>query len=296
MDLARFRVPEGKKVSLKDWPTRVDPLCVSKADYKRRLKKQVKELSDLQEVFYADNRHALLLIFQGMDTSGKDSAIQNVMSGVNPQGCHVTSFKHPSAGELAHDFLWRTAQALPERGKIGVFNRSHYEEVLIVRVHPEILLSQRVPGGPLGEGIDAREVREKMSFWDQRYRSIRDFEGHLGRNGTKIVKFFFHLSKEEQRERFLARIDEPDKNWKFSAGDVEERKFWDEYMRAYEDCLGATSTADAPWYVVPADRKADARMIVSAAVLDALRSLKPSYPKVSPQRRQQLQSLRKSLA
>ena len=296
IDLARFRVPEGGKVKLKDWPTRIEPFCGTKAGYKKQLKKQVDALSDLQKAFYASNRYALLLIFQGMDASGKDSAIAQVMSGVNPQGCQVTSFKHPSAGELAHDFLWRTAQALPERGRIGIFNRSHYEEVLIVRVHPEILLSQAIPGGPEPDGLTPGQLRNKISFWLGRYESIRGFEAHLCRNGTRIVKFFLHLSKEEQRKRFLERIDESDKNWKFNAADLEERKFWDDYMKAYEDCLSATSTGQAPWYVVPADNKNDARLIISEAVLDAMRGLNPAYPRVSAERRRELRSFRRSLA
>jgi PPK2 family polyphosphate:nucleotide phosphotransferase len=232
-----FRVQEGVKVKLDKWPTRVKPVYQSKELYQELLDKQVGELSTLQQLHYASNRYAVLLIFQAMDAAGKDGAIKHVMSGVNPQGCQVFSFKHPSATELEHDFLWRTTQALPERGRIGIFNRSYYEEVLIVRVHPEILRSQGLPQG----------VLDKKTIWKERYRSIVDLENHLYRNGTRIIKFFLHLSQEEQRKRFLDRIDEPEKNWKFSLADIEERKFWKQYMQAYEACLSATSTKIAPW-------------------------------------------------
>lgn len=280
-----FRVPPGEKVNLKRWPTMVKPICKSKKHYKKLLEAQVGELSELQRLHYASNRHALLLIFQAMDAAGKDGAIRHVMSGVNPQGCQVFSFKQPSAEELEHDFLWRTTRCLPERGRIGIFNRSYYEEVLIVRVHPELLGNQGLPD----------ELLNEKTIWKRRYRSILDLEEHLHRNGTRVVKFFLHLSKDEQRRRFLARIDEPDKNWKFSLADVQERKFWNEYMRAYEDCLGATSTAHAPWYVVPADDKENARLIVSQIVLDAFRELKLAYPKTTAKRRAELKSIRQQL-
>ena len=243
-------------------------------------------MSALQQLLYASNRYAVLLIFQAMDAAGKDGAIKHVMSGVNPQGCQVFSFKHPSPTELQHDFLWRTTRDLPERGRIGIFNRSYYEEVLIVRVHREILLSEGLPDAP---GDD-------NAVWHDRYRSIADLERHLHGNGTRIIKFFLHLSKEEQRKRFLERIDEPEKNWKFSLADVEERKFWKQYMKAYEECLDATSTSGAPWYVVPADDKKNARLIVSQIVLDALEELKMTYPKTSEERREELLSIRKRLA
>jgi PPK2 family polyphosphate:nucleotide phosphotransferase len=242
-------------------------------------------LSSLQRLHYASNRYALLLIFQAMDAAGKDGAIRHVMSGVNPQGCQVFSFKQPSAEELEHDFLWRTTRRLPERGRIGIFNRSYYEEVLIVRVHPEILLGQGLPD----------ELLYEEAVWKGRYRSIVDLEKHLHRNGTRILKFFLHLSKDEQRKRFLDRIDEPDKNWKFSLSDIHERKYWTHYMKAYEDCLHATSTHDAPWYVVPADDKENARLIVSQIVLDALNELKMAYPKTTAKRRRELKSIRKQL-
>jgi PPK2 family polyphosphate:nucleotide phosphotransferase len=281
-----FRVQEGAGVDLKKWPTRVAPVYQTNADYQELLGKHVKALSAQQELLYASDCYAILLIFQAMDAAGKDGAIQHVMSGVNPQGCQVFSFKHPSATELKHDFLWRTTRDLPERGRIGIFNRSYYEEVLITRVHPEILR---------GEGLPPKLADEK-TLWRDRYRSIVNLEEHLDRNGTRVVKFFLHLSKEEQRKRFIDRIDHPGKNWKFSQADIEERKFWKDYMRAYEKCLAATSTKRAPWYVVPADDKLNARLIVSRIVLDTVEALELSYPKTSPARRRELLSLRKSLA
>ena len=280
-----FRVQEGKKVSLDKWPTRVKPVYKTKETYKALLEKQVEELSEQQRLYYASNRYAVLLIFQAMDAAGKDGAIRHVMSGINPQGCQVFSFKHPSATELEHDFMWRTSQCLPERGRIGIFNRSYYEEVLIVRVHPEILRAQGLPDGLIDE----------KTIWQERYRSIVDLENHLYRNGTRVIKFFLHLSREEQRKRFLDRIDEPEKNWKFSQADIEERKFWKEYMRAYEACLSATSTKKAPWYVVPADDKENARLIVSRIILDTFKVLKMRYPETGAKRRQELLSIRQQL-
>lgn len=281
-----FRVRPGEKVKLRDWPTLVKPFCSSKKRYQKLLGEHVEELSSLQRLHYASNRYALLLIFQGMDAAGKDGAIRHVMSGVNPQGCQVFSFKQPSADELEHDFLWRTTRRLPERGQIGIFNRSYYEEVLIVRVHPEILRDQGLPA----------ELRDEKTIWKERYRSIVDVEEHLHRNGTRIVKVFLHLSKEEQQDRFLERIDEPDKNWKFNLSDIHERKYWKHYMKAYEDCLNATSTHHAPWYVVPADDKENARLIVSQIVLVVLNELKMAYPKTTTKRRRELKSIRKLLA
>jgi PPK2 family polyphosphate:nucleotide phosphotransferase len=280
-----FQVQEGEKVNLKKWPTLVEPVYKSKKEYKKYLGEHVDELSELQRLHYASNRYAVLLIFQAMDAAGKDGAIRHVMSGVNPQGCQVFSFKHPSATELEHDFLWRTTRSLPERGRIGIFNRSYYEEVLIVRVHPEILRGQCLPDG----------LVEERAIWQDRYRSIVDLENHLHRNGTRVIKFFLHLSEEEQRKRFLDRIDEPEKNWKFSLADIEERKFWKQYMQAYEACLGATSTRIAPWYVVPADDKKNARLIVSKIILDTFTSLKMHYPKTDAKRRQELLSIRDQL-
>jgi PPK2 family polyphosphate:nucleotide phosphotransferase len=280
-----FRVRPREKVKLSEWPTTVKPFCKSKKRYQKLLGEHVEALSALQHLHYASHRYALLLIFQGMDAGGKDGAIRHVMSGVNPQGCEVFSFKQPSAEELEHDFLWRTTRHLPERGRIGIFNRSYYEEVLVVRVHPEILHSQGLPD----------ELLDEKTIWKERYRSIVDLEEHLHRNGTRIIKFFLHLSKDEQRRRFLARIDEPDKNWKFSLADIHERKYWKHYMKAYEDCLNETSTHEAPWFVVPADDKDNARLIVSRIVLDALHGLKMAYPKTTAKRQLELKSIRKHL-
>ena len=280
-----FQVSPGKEFNLSKCPTKVKPFFKSKKHYHKRLDEGVEELSELQRLHYASNRYAILLVFQAMDAAGKDGAIRHVMSGVNPQGCQVFSFKQPSTEELAHDFLWRTTCRLPERGRIGIFNRSYYEEVLVVRVHPEILRSQGLP-----EGIIA-----KQAIWEERYQSIRDFEEHLHRNGTRIIKFFLHLSKEEQAERFRDRIDEPDKNWKFSEADVRERERWDDHMQAYEACLNATSTAHAPWYVVPADVKKNARLIVSQIILDTMKELGMSYPTVDKARLKELQAIRKEL-
>src|SRR5664280_2746884 len=238
-----FSVSPGDKVELAKWPTSVKPVCKSKKKYHKVLDEHVAELSSLQRLHYASDHYALLLIFQGMDAAGKDGAIRHVKSGVNPEGCEVFSFKQPSAEELEHDFLWRTTCRLPERGRIGIFNRSYYEEVLVVHVHPEILRGQGLPD----------ELLDEKTIWEERYRSIVDLETHLYRNGTRIIKFFLHLSKTEQRRRFLARIDEPDKNWKFSLADIQERKYWKHYQKAYEACLSATSTHHAPWHVVPAD-------------------------------------------
>jgi PPK2 family polyphosphate:nucleotide phosphotransferase len=280
-----FRVRPGEKVKLKEWPTIVKPFCTSKKQYQKLLGEHVEELSSLQRLYYASNRYSLLLIFQGMDAAGKDGAIRHVMSGVDPKGCEVFSFKQPSAEELKHDFLWRTTCRLPERGRIGIFNRSYYEEVLIVRVHPEILR---------GQGLSDEFLDEK-TLWQERYRSIVDLEEHLHRNGTRIIKFFLHLSKDEQRKRLLARIDKPAKNWKFSLADIGERKLWDHYQKAYEACLSATSTASAPWYVVPADYKKNARLIISQIILDTLKQLRMSYPEANKARRKELKSIRKRL-
>jgi PPK2 family polyphosphate:nucleotide phosphotransferase len=284
IDSEEFRVPPGE-VKLSERPTSIKPFYQSKKDYQAILKKHVAELSALQQLHYACNRYALLLIFQGMDSAGKDGAIRHVMSGVDPAGCEVSSFKQPSAQELQHDFLWRTNCRLPERGRIGIFNRSYYEEVLVVRVHPEILRSQGLP----------EELINGKTIWEERYRSIVEMESHLYRNATRTIKFFLHLSKAEQKKRFLARIDEAGKNWKFSLADIHERKYWKQYMEAYEACLNATSTHHAPWYVVPADDKENARLIIARIVLDALESLKMAYPKTTGKRRRELQAIRKQL-
>jgi PPK2 family polyphosphate:nucleotide phosphotransferase len=284
--LGRFRVRHGDKVSLSRWATRIPDLYSDEDDAQRQLATQVKRTSELQDVLYASDRHSLLLIFQAMDAAGKDGAIKHVMSGVNPQGCQVSSFKQPSTEELDHDFLWRTTLKLPERGRIGVFNRSHYEEVLVVRVHPEYLAAQRLPETP---------APGSKEFWEQRMRSIREYEAHLARSGTTIVKFFLHVSKEQQRVRFIERIDHPEKNWKFNLGDVEERQHWDAYMHAYEQALSATSTRDAPWYVVPADDKKNARLIMSAVINKTLESLDLAYPKLDKRRLAELKSARRLL-
>jgi PPK2 family polyphosphate:nucleotide phosphotransferase len=280
-----YRVPSDKKVDLGKWPTVVAPYSKSKKQSRELLQKHMEKLSLLQQILYASHRYALLLIFQGMDGAGKDGAIRHVMSGVNPEGCEVFSFKQPSAEELDHDFLWRTTCRLPERGRIGIFNRSYYEEVLVVRVHPDILRTQGLP----------EQLRDEKEIWDQRYDSIVDLEKHLHRNGTQTVKIFLHMSYEEQRKRFLARIEEPEKNWKFSASDTHERKYWKDYMKAYEDCFRATSTHHAPWYVVPADDKENARLIVSQIVLDAMGELKMSYPKTTTKRRLEFQKIKRQL-
>ncbi len=283
IDPEEFRVPVGEKFHIEKWPTWVKPFYKSKDDYQDMLRDHIARLDAQQQLLYASNRYALLVIFQAMDAAGKDGAIRHVMSGINPQGCQVFSFKHPSISELAHDFLWRTTRDLPERGKIGIFNRSYYEEVLVVRVHPEILRGENLPDGG-------------GKIWEHRFRSIRDFERHLRANGTRIVKFFLHLSKEEQRKRFLARIDEPEKNWKFDDDDLAERGFWNDYMRAYRECLEATSTEHAPWYAVPADDKQNARLIVSQIILDMLEGLKMRYPEVSDKKKKRLQAIRRHLS
>jgi PPK2 family polyphosphate:nucleotide phosphotransferase len=281
-----YRVPPGKEVELGKWPTIVDPYYKSKKQYNELLLDHMEKLSSLQQLHYASNQYALLVIFQGMDGAGKDGAIRHVMSGVNPEGCEVYSFKQPSAEELQHDFLWRSTCRLPERGRIGIFNRSYYEEVLIVRVHPEILRSEGLP----------KELGDEKNIWKERYRSITDLEGHLYRNATRTIKIFLNLSRGEQRKRLLARIDEPEKNWKISLADIHERKYWGDYIKAYEECLEATSTRHAPWYAVPADDKENARLIVSAIVLDALKELKMAYPKTTAKHRAELESIRKQLA
>ena len=280
-----YRISLVETLDLEKMPTHVKPVYYSKKKYHKLLSAQIDELRTLQQVHYASDQYAVLLIFQGMDAAGKDGAIRHVMSGINPQGCQVFSFKHPSVGELEHDFLWRTTCCLPERGRIGIFNRSYYEEVLITRVHPEILRSQRIPG----------ELLNEEAIWRERYRSINDFEAHLFRNGTRIIKFFLHESKEEQRKRFLKRIDDPQKNWKLSAADIKERECWDEYMKAYKACLSSTSTKDSPWYVVPADDKKNARLIISSIILDTFKQLKLQFPKSSPEHKKELKSIRKML-
>ena len=285
LDVSRFRVKEGAKVKLKDMPTQIKPIFASVDDAKKLLDRHVAQLAKLQELLYGANQHAVLLVLQGMDTAGKDGVVKHVMSGVNPTGCEVTSFKQPSSSELEHDFLWRSYARLPRRGYIGIFNRSYYEEVVVVRVHPELLANEAL----------AHRVRKEDDFWDERYESIVDMERHLHRNNTRIVKVFLHLSREEQRRRFLARIDDPDKNWKFNRGDLHERTFWKLYQNAYQECLRATSTAASPWYVVPADEKETARLIVSQILLDTMSGLHMQFPRVSGEQRKGLQQIREEL-
>jgi PPK2 family polyphosphate:nucleotide phosphotransferase len=279
IDPQDYRVKEGEDIDLKKWPTQIKPLREAKEDYLEAQTKHVERLSEKQSLLYADNHYSILLIFQAMDAAGKDGAIKHVMSGVNPQGCQVFSYKHPSALELQHDFLWRTTRDLPERGKIGIFNRSYYEEVLIARVHPEILKAEQIPN----------DLIAGKNIWQERYKSIVDLENHLYRNGTRIIKFFLHLSKEEQRKRFLKRLEKVDKNWKFSIDDIKERAYWKEYRKAYEACLTATSTTTAPWYIVPADHKPDTRLIISEIILDTMEKLKMNYPKPDKAHRQELE-------
>jgi PPK2 family polyphosphate:nucleotide phosphotransferase len=285
IDPEKFRVAAGEEVRLDERPTRVEPFYESQKHYRKKLKEHIEQLSAQQRLLYADGRHALLLVLQGMDAAGKDGTIRHIMSGVNPQGCEVFSFKQPGPEELAHDFLWHATRRLPERGRIGIFNRSYYEEVLIVRVHPELLAAQRLPAAVLAS----------PDLWQGRYDSIVAWEDHLHRNGTRIVKIFLHLSKAEQRNRFLQRIEDPEKNWKFNAADVRERKFWNQYQEAYQNCLSATSTRTAPWHVVPADDKHNARLIVSRTVIEALRGLELKYPLSDEAQRRQLAALRKAL-
>jgi len=280
-----FRVREGDDIKLHKLATITEPIYGSTKDYQELLAKHVLQLSELQELLYASNRFSILLIFQAMDAAGKDGAIKHVMSGVNPQGCQVYSFQHPSAAELQHDFLWRTTRDLPARGRIGIFNRSYYEEVLIVRVHPELLQSEGLPD----------VSPDDHSVWRDRFRSMTNLERHLHANGTRIIKIFLNLSKEEKRKRFLQRINQPEKNWKFSLDDIKERGFWKDYMQAYEECLSATSTEESPWYIVPADDKQNARLIVSQILVDTLHGLKMRYPKASSARAEELLEIRKHL-
>ncbi len=282
----QFRVEPDKKFKLgeRDPADTAGFKSKKEANAKERLTEGIERLRELQERLYAHDRWALLLIFQAMDAAGKDSTIEHVMSGVNPQGCQVYSFKQPSAEELDHDYLWRTNRCLPERGRIGVFNRSYYEEVLVVRVHKGILAGEKLPTELVDEDI-----------WKQRFKDINAYERYLAQNGTAIVKFFLHVSKEEQRRRFLARLDEPQKNWKFSLSDVKEREHWDEYMVVYEDMLEQTSTEHAPWYVIPADHKWFTRMAVADIVVGTLEKLKPDYPTITAEKRRELEAARKAL-
>ena len=282
--LKHIMVPPGHKISLrKDYDPEFTAGFKDKKDARKKLEQNIAELAEYQDILYAQDTYALLLIFQAMDAAGKDGAIKHVMSGVNPQGCQVYSFKSPSAEELDHDYLWRTNKVMPERGRIGIFNRSYYEEVLVVRVHPELLDHQKIP--PM-----ARE-----NIWKRRYEQINNMEKYLSENGVVILKFFLNVSKEEQKKRFLERIDQPEKNWKFSTADAKERAFWDDYQQAYEDCLNRTSTEWAPWFVVPADNKWFTRLTVSEIVVRTLKRLNLRYPEVSEERRQELLEIRKLL-
>ncbi len=280
-----FRIRHRQRVRLADWQTRIDPLEAAEADYEAALREQITALDERQALLAADGRYSVLLVLQAMDAAGKDSAIKHVLSGLNPQGCSVAAFKAPSSEDLSHDFLWRVVKHLPARGTIGIFNRSHYEDVLVVRVHPEFLQKQGLPP----------ECADPASVWKERYRSIRHFERHLVANGTHVVKVFLHLSKAEQRKRFLKRLEHPDKAWKFSLDDARERERWDDYQRAYERCLEATSTRDAPWYVVPADDKRDARLIIAAILQRALERLDLRYPQPPARRKAEFNRIRKSL-
>jgi len=280
-----YRVGDGDKFRLKDFDAQDTGEFKSKEEAKGLLEKSVAHIEELQDKLYAQDRWCLLLIFQAMDAAGKDGAIKHVMSGINPQGCQVYSFKAPSNEELDHDYLWRTTRNLPERGRIGIFNRSYYEEVLVVRVHPDVLEHEKIPA----------ELRSKDT-WKERFQDICSFERYLSRNGTVIRKFFLNVSKKEQKRRFLARLQEPEKNWKFSPEDVREREHWDDYMQAYEDMIRNTATKHAPWYVVPADNKWLTRLVVAAAIVETLDGLKLSYPEVDPQKRKELQAARKALA
>ena len=281
-----FRVTKGKGFRLKDFdPGDTCGLKMDKGDAAELLQRGTAWLAEEQDMLYAQDRWSLLLVFQAMDAAGKDSTIKHVMSGINPQGCQVFSFKQPSSEELDHDFMWRYVQHLPERGRIGIFNRSYYEEVLVVRVHPEILKAQKLPAPLVGKGI-----------WDERLADIAHFEDYATRQGTKILKFFLHLSHKEQKKRFLKRLDEPEKNWKFSASDVKERKFWDDYMQAFEEAIGATASKHAQWFVVPADNRWFTRLIVAAAIVDAVENLGLAYPKVDAAKKKELAAVRAALS
>ena len=285
MNTDKFLIGEGTKLDLKDHPTDFTGDYTDKNEAEEDLRENISKLRKLQDVLYAEDEQTLLIIFQAMDAAGKDGAIEHVMSGVNPQGCQVVSFKQPSDEELSHDFLWRCAKNLPERGRIGIFNRSHYEEVLVVRVHPQILASQHLPD----------HIKDDKHIWKKRFEQIRNFESNLTANGMHIIKFFLNISKEEQKARFLSRIAEKEKNWKFSMGDVKERGLWSEYMKAYTDAIENTSTAHAPWYVIPADKKWFTRLAVSEVIVKTLESMKPSYPVVTDEHMAELQEAKKML-
>jgi len=285
MKIENFLVKEGAKVNLKNYPTDFTGDYTDKRDAVENLRKNVERLAELQDVLYAENHHALLIIFQAMDAAGKDGAIKHVMSGLNPQGVQVFSFKQPSTEELDHDFLWRCAKAAPERGRIGIFNRSYYEDVLVVRVHPEILQFGQLPD----------KVKNDKSIWRKRFEQIRNFENYLEQNGIHVIKFFLNVSREEQKERFLARIETPEKNWKFSASDAKERAFWNDYMHAYTEAIQATSTEKSPWFIVPADKKWFTRIAVSEIIIKKMESLDLKYPTVTKAHRESLLEAKKVL-
>jgi PPK2 family polyphosphate:nucleotide phosphotransferase len=285
--ISKFKITDGKKFSLKEEDTSYSG-DYKKEDTEEMLADMIKKISAMQEALYADSRYAILIIFQAMDAAGKDGAIEHTLSGLNPEGCAVFSFKEPSNEELQHDFLWRTYKALPEFGRIGVHNRSHYENVLVTKVHPELLLKEKLPGIKSADDADKK-------FWKHRYESIRCFEQHLTDNGTVIIKFFLNVSKDEQKERFLERIDDPDKNWKFSASDVYEREFWNDYMEAYEKAIQETATEKCPWYVLPADKKWFTRIAISTIILETLKGLKLDYPVLPRAEKEKLQDAKKRL-
>jgi PPK2 family polyphosphate:nucleotide phosphotransferase len=284
MNEARYAAPSGKRFRLKDFDPADTGTYAKKEDAVRKLERDVEELASLQDVLYAQDSYSLLVIVQAMDAAGKDGVIKHVMSGINPQGCQVVSFKQPSTEELSHDYLWRCVRALPARGRIGIFNRSYYEEVLAVRVHPEFLKAQRLPGDVKPEKI-----------WKRRFEEINNFERHLTDNGTVVLKFFLNVSRKEQKQRFLERIDTPEKNWKFSSADLKERAHWESYMKAYEEAIRNTSTAWAPWYVVPADHKWFTRVVVAGVIVRTLRSLRLAYPKTTKQQKAELETARRAL-
>ncbi len=285
MNIDKFCITQGEKLDLGNHQTNFTADYTSKNDAEKDLKRNIKRLHDLQRVLYADDKHSLLIIFQAMDAAGKDGTIRHVMSGLNPQGCQVYSFKQPSKEELDHDYLWRCMKSLPERGRIGIFNRSYYEDVLVVRVHPGILQSSKLPN----------DIKNDPDIWQKRFKQISNFEKHLSQNGTHILKFFLNVSKKEQKQRFLARINTPEKNWKFSSGDVKERGFWDEYQRAYTDAIHETNTKDSPWFVIPADNKWFMRLAVSEVIVEKLKSLNLEYPKVSEDHMKRLQEAKTML-
>jgi len=285
MKIDKFLAAEAKKVDLKDHPTDYTGDYEEKDEAVADLAKNIKRLAELQDVLYAQDIHSLLVVFQAMDAAGKDSVVKHVMSGINPQGCQVTSFKQPSAEELDHDFLWRCQKALPERGRIGIFNRSHYEEVLVVRVHKGYLESQHLP----------EEIKHDKDIWKSRFRQIRNWETTLAENGTHVIKFFLHVSKDEQKKRFLDRIEQPEKNWKFNSGDAKERALWDDYMKAYEDAIENTSTDESPWYIIPADKKWFTRLAVSEIIVKTLESLDLKYPVVTEAQKAELLEAKKIL-